>query len=123
MTSYGTSGPNEFEFETGYLSPVSSEINVSSSPFSRLLLRFTRPATEEVLLYKPFRDIMLQVKRQGGSERILFRARSNIVKQERIKETDKASLSSKISGSTQLRESGVFLIAFPKIEISVTGVF
>ena len=39
-----------------------------------------------------------------------------------------SSLSSKISGSTQLRESGVFknfnsMIAFPKIEISVTGVF
>lgn len=57
VTSYGTSDPNEFEFETGYLSPVSSEINVSSSPFSRLLLRFTRPATKEVLLYMPYSKI------------------------------------------------------------------
>lgn len=61
---------------------------------------------------------MLQVKRQGGSERFLFRARSDIVK----------SLSSKISGSNRLRKSGVFknfnsMIVFSKIEISVTGVF
>lgn len=51
---------------------------------------------------------MLQVQRQGGSERFLFRARSDIPH-----DYGKAAFSKILTP----------IIAFPKIEISVTGVF
>ena len=51
---------------------------------------------------------MLQVQRQGGSERFLFRATSDIPH-----DYGKAAFSKILTP----------MIAFPKIEISVTGVF
>ena len=58
VTSYGTSGPNEFEFETGYLSPVVSVRNQCFvKPFKSFTASIYETGDKRGLLYKAYSKI------------------------------------------------------------------